>query len=95
MRRSILTLVLGLSAMLYPQPTFAQTANEIFSRAKERLAQDEKNQASWNAEARDAADKEFDNLKAKRCIDGENEIACQAVVLCSSAPEIAGEHFAR
>lgn len=93
MNRSILTLAVGLSAVLSPRLSSAQTADEIFMRAQERFAQDEKNRASWSAEARDAADKELDNLKTKRCLEGDSEIACQMVVLCSSAPEIAGERL--
>ena len=49
------------------------------------------NEASWSAEGRAAADKAFDNLKATRCVDGENGIVCNLVVLCGRAPEIAGE----
>jgi hypothetical protein len=93
MSRSILTFAMGLSALLYPCLSFAQTADEIFMRAQERFAQDDKYKTSWSAEARDSADKALSNLKIKRCVDGENEMACRVVVLCSSAPEIAGERL--
>jgi len=93
MKRPVLTLAMGLSAVLFPCLSSAQTANEIFKRAQERLAQDEKNKASWKEEVRDAADKQLENLKTKRCLEGESEIVCQMVVLCSSAPEIAGERL--
>jgi hypothetical protein len=93
MSRSILTLALGFGAALCPCLSFAQTANEIFMHAEERYAREEKKEASWSAEARDAAANALDNLKTTRCIEGENDMACRAVVLCSSAPEIAGERL--
>jgi hypothetical protein len=43
------------------------------------------------AEAREAADRTLDNLKATRCSDEDSAQICQIVVLCSTAPEITGE----
>ena len=37
------------------------------------------------------ADRALDNLKATRCTDEDSEQICRIVVLCSRAPEIAGE----
>jgi hypothetical protein len=83
----------GLGTLLLPNLSCAQqTADDIFQRAQ-RFAQDEKNQASRSAERREAADKALDNLKAERCSHNENESICQIVVLCSRAPEIAGERL--
>jgi hypothetical protein len=84
----------GLGTLLLPSLSCAQqTGDDIFQRAQERFAQDEKNQASRSAERREAADKALDNLKADRCSHNENEYICQIVVLCSRAPEIAGERL--
>ena len=50
-------------------------------------------QTSWSAEGREAADKLLDNLKAERCSDNDAGPLCDMVVLCSRAPEIAGERL--
>jgi hypothetical protein len=91
MKATAIAIAIGLATLPLPCSSSAQTADHIFKRAQDRFAQDEKNQAAWSAESREAADKVLENLKAKRCVDGETEIVCQTVVLCSSAPEIAGE----
>jgi phosphoglycolate phosphatase-like HAD superfamily hydrolase len=88
----IVAILAGLVTLLLPSLSCGQrTADDIFQRAQERFAQDEKNHASRSAEGREAADKALDNLKAERCFHNENESICQIVVLCSKAPEIAGE----
>jgi len=91
MKATTIAIIIGLAALPFPCSSSALTADDIFKRAQERFAQDENNQAAWSAESRAAADKVLENLKAKRCVDGETGIVCQTVVLCSSAPEIAGE----
>ena len=94
MKTPIVAVVAGLGTLLLSSLSYAQqTADDVLQRAQERLAQDEKNQASRSAESREAADKAFDNLKAERCSHDESEIICQMVVLCSRAPEIAGENL--
>jgi hypothetical protein len=89
----IAAVLAGFGTPLLPSLSYAQqtAAADIFQRAQERFAQDEKNQASRSAEGREAADKALDRLKAARCSHSESEIICQIVVLCSRAPEIAGE----
>jgi hypothetical protein len=89
----IVAVLAGLGTPLLPSLSYAQqTAGaDILQRAQERFAQDEKNQASRSAEGSEAADKALDKLKAAPCSHNESEIICQIVVLCSRAPEIAGE----
>jgi hypothetical protein len=88
----IVAILAGLVTVLLPSLSCAQqTADDIFQRAQERFAQDEKNQASRSAEGREAVDRALDNLKAERCSRNENGIICEIVVLCSRAPEIASE----
>lgn len=88
----IVAILAGLVTLLLPSLSCGQrTADDIFQRAQERFAQDEKNHASRSAEGREAADKALDNLKAERCSHNENGIICEIVALCSRAPEIAGE----
>jgi hypothetical protein len=84
-------IAIGLAALPLTSLSSAQTADDIFKRAQERFSQEEKNQASWPAEAREAADRTSANLKATRCSDEYSEAACQIVLLCSTAPEITGE----
>jgi hypothetical protein len=81
----------GLATLPFTCLSFAQTADDILRRAQERFSQEEKDQASWTAESREAADRTLDNLKATRCSDEDSEQICQIVVLCSRAPEITGE----
>jgi hypothetical protein len=92
-KMSIMAVLSGFGTLLLPSLSYAQqtAAADIFQRAQELFAQDEKNQASRSAERREAADKALDKLKAARCSHNESEIICQIVVLCSRAPEIAGE----
>lgn len=73
------------------QPLACLSFADIFRRAQERFVQEEKNEESWTPEARAAADKALDNLKATRCSSEDGEHVCQVVALCSRAPEIAGE----
>jgi hypothetical protein len=91
MKRTATAIAIGLATLPLTCLSFAQTADDIFRRAQERFSQEEKNQASWTAEAREAADRTLDNLKAMRCSKEDSEDICQIVVLCSRAPEIAGE----
>ncbi len=91
MKTTAAAIVIGMATLPLACLSFAQTTDDIFRRAQERFAQDEKNQASWTAEAHEAADKTLDNLNATRCSQGDGEIICQIVVLCSRAPEITGE----
>ena len=84
-------IAIGLAALALTSLSSAQTADDIFRRAQERFSQEEKNQASWPAEAREAADRTSANLKATRCSDEDSEAACQIVIFCSTAPEITGE----
>jgi hypothetical protein len=84
-------IAIGLATLLLTGLSFAQTAHDILRRAQERFSQEEKDQASWTVEAREAADRTLDNLKATRCSNEDSEDICQIVVLCSRAPEIAGE----
>jgi hypothetical protein len=70
----IVAILAGLVTLLLPSLSCAQqTADDIFPRAQERFAQDEKNHASRSEEGREAADKALDNLKAERCSHNENE----------------------
>jgi hypothetical protein len=80
-----------LATILLARLSFAQTADDIFVRAQKQFAQDEKNQSSWTTEAREAANRALSNLKATRCSHDDSEVLCQVVVLCTRAPEIAGE----
>jgi len=91
MKTTAAAIAIGLATLPLTCLSFAQTADDIFRRAQERFSQEEKNQASWTAEARDAADRTLDNLKATRCSNEDSEDICQIVVLCSRAPEITGE----
>jgi len=91
MKRTATAIATGLATLLLACLSSAQTADDIFRRAQERFSQEEKNQASWTAEAREAADRTLDNLKAMRCSKEDSEDICQIVVLCSRAPEITGE----
>ncbi len=84
-------IAIGLATLPLTGLSFAQTAHDILRRAQERFSQEEKDQASWTVEAREAADRTLDNLKATRCSNEDSEDICQIVVLCSRAPEIAGE----
>ena len=93
MKTPITTTVVAVVALLAPCLSFAQTADEILKRAQERFAQDENSQASWRAESREAADRVLDNLKAERCSDKDIGPLCDMIVLCSRAPEIAGERL--
>jgi hypothetical protein len=88
----IVAIVAGLGTLLLPSLSYAQrTVDDIFQRAQERLAQDEKNQASRSAEGREASARALEKVKAERCSHNENGIICEIVILCSRAPEIAGE----
>ena len=91
MKPAATAIAIGLATLPLTRVSFAQTADDIFRRAQERFSQEEKNEASWTAEAREAADRTLDNLKATRCSGEDSELMCQIVVLCSRAPEIAGE----
>jgi hypothetical protein len=91
MKTAAAAIAIGLATLAFPRLSFAQTADDIFRRAQERFSQEETNQASWTAEAREAANRTLDNLKATRCSGEDNEQICQIVVLCSRAPEITGE----
>ena len=60
------------------------------------FSQEEKNEASWTAEARDAADRTLDTLKATGGAPGEDsEPMCQIVILCSRANGHSGGNFTR
>ena len=91
MKPAAAAIAIGLATLPLTRVSFAQTADDIFRRAQERFSQEEKVQASWTAEAREAADRTLDTLKATRCSGEDSEHVCQFVVLCSRAPEIAGE----
>jgi hypothetical protein len=91
MKMAATAVAIGLASLPLTCLSFAQTADDISRRAQERLSQEEEGQASWTAEAREAADRTLDNLKATRCSDEDSEQICQIVVLCSTAPEITGE----
>jgi len=91
MKTAAAAIAIGLATLAFPRLSFAQTADDIFRRAQERFSQEETNQASWTAEAREAANRTLDNLKATRCSKEDSEDICQILVLCSRAPEIAGE----
>ncbi len=91
MKPAAAAIAIGLATLPLMRVSFAQTANDIFRRAQERFSQEERIQASWTAEAREAADRTLDTLKATRCSGEDSEHVCQIVVLCSRAPEIAGE----
>jgi hypothetical protein len=82
-------IAIGLATLPLTGLSFAQTAHDILRRAQERFSQEEKDQASWTVEAREAADRTLDNLKATRCSNEDSEDICQIVVLCSRAPEMA------
>jgi hypothetical protein len=84
-------IAVGLAAISLPCLSFAETAEDIFRRAQEQFSQEEKNQASWTAGSREAADRTLDNLKATRCSKEDSEDICQIVSLCSRAPQITGE----
>jgi hypothetical protein len=91
MKTTAAAIAVGLATQGLTCFSFAQTADDIFRRAQERLTQEEKNEESWTEEARAAADRTSDNLKAARCSSEDGERLCQIVALCSRAPEIAGE----
>jgi hypothetical protein len=91
MKPAATAVAIGLATLPLTGVSFAQTADDIFRRAQERLSQEEKIQASWTPEAREAADRTLDNLKATRCSSEDTEVICQFVVLCSRAPEITGD----
>jgi hypothetical protein len=91
MKPTAAAIAIGLATLPLTRVSFAQTSDDIFRRAQERFSQEEKVQASWTAEAREAADRTLDTLKATRCSGEDSEHVCQIVVLCSTAPEIAGE----
>jgi hypothetical protein len=91
MKRTATAIATGLATLLIACSSSAQTADDIFRRAQERFSQEEKIQASWTAEAREAADRTLENLKAARCSKEDSEDLCQMVALCSRAPEITGE----
>jgi hypothetical protein len=91
MKTTAAAITIGLATLPLTCLSFAQTADDILRRAQQRFSQEEKNQASWTAEAREAADRTFNNLKATRCSNEDSEDICQTVVLCSRAPEITGE----
>jgi hypothetical protein len=91
LNRASIAVTLGLGALSLPCSSLAQTTDGILKRAQERFAQEEKDQASWSAEKREAADKALRDLKSSRCVDGEDGVLCDIVILCSRAPEIAGE----
>jgi hypothetical protein len=91
MKTSTIAIVTALGAILLPQISYAQSADDIFRRAQERFNQEDKIQESWSADGRELADNAKDKLKAERCQEGENAIICNIVVLCSRAPDIAGE----
>jgi hypothetical protein len=90
-KTSIMAILAGWGLLLPSISNAQQTVDDIFQRAQKRFAQEEKTLASLSAEGREAAEKALDNLKAERCSHNENGIICQMVVLCSRAPEIAGE----
>lgn len=89
-KTTAIAIATGLATLALPCLSLAQAADDIFRRAQQRFSQEETNQASWTAEAREAADRTLDNLKATRCSNEDSEQICQIVVLCSRAPEIAG-----
>jgi hypothetical protein len=91
MKPTAAAIAIGLATLPLTRVSFAQTSDDISRRAQERFSQEEKVQASWTAEAREAADRTLDTLKATRCSGEDSEHVCQIVVLCSTAPEIAGE----
>jgi hypothetical protein len=91
MKPAAAAIAIGLATLPLTRASFAQTADDIFRRAQERFSQEEKNEASWTAEAREAADRTLDTLKATRCSGEDSEPMCQIVILCSRAPDIAGE----
>jgi hypothetical protein len=83
-----------LGTLLLSSLSYAQQArDDIFDRAQTKFAEEKTNQESMSEERREAADKALDNLKAERCSDKEKGILCNAVILCSRAPEIAGERL--
>jgi hypothetical protein len=65
MKATAIAVILGLAAPPLPCSSSAQTADDIFKRAQDRFAQDEKNQAAWSAESREAADRVLENLKSE------------------------------
>lgn len=91
MKTTAAAIAMGLATPALTCLSFAQTTDDIFRRAQERFSQEETDQASWTAEAREAADRTLGNLKATRCSNEDGEQICQIVVLCSRAPEITGD----
>jgi hypothetical protein len=62
-------------------------ADSIFERAQEKFAEE----AKTPDEVPEITAKVMAKLAAEHCLPGENDIVCQVVLLCSRAPEIAGE----
>jgi hypothetical protein len=62
-------------------------ADSVFERAQEKFAEEAKTPDEFPKITAEVMAK----LAAEHCLPGENEIVCQVVLLCSRAPEIAGE----
>jgi hypothetical protein len=91
MKTAAAAIAIGSATLASTYLSSAQTADGVFRRAQERFSQEEKDQESWTAEAREAAGRTLVNLKAARCSNEDSDEICQIVVLCSRAPEITGE----
>jgi len=91
MRSVTVAITIGLEVLWLPHPSLAQTADQFLKGVHERFAQDEQERASWSVEKREAFAKTLQKLMADRCLDGETGTLCDAVVLCTKSPEIAGE----
>ena len=64
-------------------------ADSIFERAQEKFAEE----AKTPDEVPEITAKVMAKLAAEHCLPGENTIVCRVVLLCSRAPEFAGESF--
>ena len=62
-------------------------ADSVFERAQEKFAEEAKTPDEFPKITAEVMAK----LAAEHCLPGENDIVCQVVLLCSRAPEIAGE----
>jgi hypothetical protein len=93
MARKTTAVAITLGTLLLSSLSYAQQASDVFERAQTKFAEEKANQDSVSEESREAADKALDNLRAERCSDKEKGILCDTIVLCSRAPEIAGERL--
>jgi hypothetical protein len=79
----------ALLAVALSAPVAAHAADDIFTRAQRFFEEDDKRPMSKEEKAID--DQVIKKMAAERCLPNENTIVCRVIVLCSQAPQIAGE----